>query len=79
MLGLTFVLYIPAAFGTDSELSRLQYCVDIEILEKEYILTEAQYMLSTLKSKFDFSGISNTNQRASLLELMEIYILINNL
>jgi len=70
---------IPAAFGTDSELSRLQFCVDIEILEKEYILTEAQYMLSTLKSVFDFSGISKTNRRTLLLEFMEINILINNL
>ena len=67
------------AFGTDSELSRLQFCVDIEILEKEYILTEAQYMLSTLKSIFDFSGISKTNRRTLLLEFMEINILINNL
>ena len=67
------------AFGTDSELSRLQFCVDIEILEKEYILTEAQYMLSTLKSVFDFSGISKTNRRTLLLEFMEINILINNL
>jgi len=70
---------IPAAFGTDSELSRLQFCVDIEILEKEYILTEAQYMLSTLKSIFDFSGISKTNHGTLLLEFMEINILINNL
>ena len=67
------------AFGTDSELSKLQFCVDIEILEKEYILTEAQYMLSTLKSIFDFSGISKTNRRTLLLEFMEINILINNL
>jgi len=67
------------AFGTDSELSKLQFCVDIEILEKEYILTEAQYMLSTLKSVFDFSGISKTNRRTLLLEFMEINILINNL
>jgi len=70
---------IPAAFGTDSELSRLQFCVDIEILEKEYILTEAQYMLSSRKSIFDFSGISKTNHRTLLLEFMEINILINNL
>uniref|UniRef100_A0A0A9D4Z3 NUP160 C-terminal TPR domain-containing protein n=1 Tax=Arundo donax TaxID=35708 RepID=A0A0A9D4Z3_ARUDO len=44
-----------SAFGTVSELSRLQFCVDIEILEKEYTLTEAQYMLSTVNSSFNFS------------------------
>ncbi|CAD6248222.1 unnamed protein product [Miscanthus lutarioriparius] len=57
-----------SAFGTDSELSRLQFCVDIEILEKEYILTEAQYMLSTLKSIFDFS------ESQSIESLMDILI-----
>uniref|UniRef100_N1QPW6 Nuclear pore complex protein NUP160 domain-containing protein n=1 Tax=Aegilops tauschii TaxID=37682 RepID=N1QPW6_AEGTA len=44
-----------SAFGTDSELSTLQFCVDIEILEKEYTLTEALYMLSTVNSKSKFS------------------------
>lgn len=57
-----------SAFGTNSELSRLQFCVDIEILEKEYILTEAQYMLSTLKSSFDFS------ESQSIESLMDILI-----
>ncbi|CAM0946979.1 unnamed protein product [Alopecurus aequalis] len=44
-----------SAFGTDSELSRLRFCVDIEILEKEYTLTEAVYMLSTVNSRSKFS------------------------
>lgn len=44
-----------SAFGTDSERSRLQFCVDIEILEKEYTLTEALYMLSTVNSRSNFS------------------------
>lgn len=44
-----------SAVGTDSELSTLQFCVDIEILEKEYTLTEALYMLSTVNSKSKFS------------------------
>ncbi|KAI4964275.1 hypothetical protein ZWY2020_006756 [Hordeum vulgare] len=43
------------AFGTDSEISTLQFCVDIEILEKEYTLTEALYMLSTVNPKSNFS------------------------
>jgi hypothetical protein len=73
------LLSISAAFGTNSELSRLQFCVDIEILEKEYILTEAQYMLSTLKSSFDFSGIPETTHRTLLLEFIEINTLISNL
>ncbi|KAJ1277864.1 hypothetical protein BS78_04G035900 [Paspalum vaginatum] len=57
-----------SAFGTDSELSRLQFCVDIEILEKEYILTEAQYMLITVKSRFNFS------ESQPIESLMEILI-----
>ncbi|XP_062224093.1 nuclear pore complex protein NUP160-like isoform X2 [Phragmites australis] len=58
----------PTAFGTDSELSRLRFCVDIEILEKEYILTEAQYMLSTVKSRINFS------ESQSIEALMDILI-----
>lgn len=57
ILLLTTCLLFTAAFGTDSELSRLKFCVDIEILEKEYTLTEALYMLSTVNSRFNFSGI----------------------
>ncbi|WVZ77924.1 hypothetical protein U9M48_025718 [Paspalum notatum var. saurae] len=57
-----------SAFGTNSELSRLQFCVDIEILEKEYLLTEAQYMLITVKSRFKFS------ESQSIDSLMEILI-----
>ncbi|KAL5211508.1 hypothetical protein ABZP36_022355 [Zizania latifolia] len=57
-----------SAFGTDSELSRLQFCVDIEILEKEYTLTEALYMLSTVNSRFNFSDSQ------SIETLMDILI-----
>ncbi|KAL6629816.1 hypothetical protein ACP70R_029581 [Stipagrostis hirtigluma subsp. patula] len=57
-----------SAFGTDSELCRLQFCVDMEILEKEYTLTEAQYMLSTVKSRSDFS------ESQSIEALMDILI-----
>lgn len=62
------------AFGTDSELSRLQFCVDIEILEKEYTLTKAQFMLSTVKSTFNFSGMSKTIQNL-LLEFLRGHVL----
>ncbi|XP_066329314.1 nuclear pore complex protein NUP160-like isoform X1 [Miscanthus floridulus] len=61
------------AFGTDSELSRLQFCVDIEILEKEYILTEAQYMLSTLKSIFDFSESQSIESLIDILINEKLY------
>ncbi|XP_015689514.1 nuclear pore complex protein NUP160 [Oryza brachyantha] len=57
-----------SAFGTDSELSRLKFCVDIGILEKEYTLTESLYMLSTINSRFNFSD----NQ--SIEALMDILI-----
>ncbi|XP_062218182.1 nuclear pore complex protein NUP160-like isoform X2 [Phragmites australis] len=57
-----------SAFGTDSELSRLQFCVDVEILEKEYTLTEAQYMLSTVKSTYKFS------ESQSVEALMDVLI-----
>jgi len=56
------------AFGTNSELSRLQFCVDIEILEKEYTLTKALYRLSTVKSTFNFS------ESQSIESLMDILI-----
>ncbi|KAK3155994.1 hypothetical protein QOZ80_2AG0101430 [Eleusine coracana subsp. coracana] len=56
------------SFSTDSELSRLQFCIDIEILEKEYTLTEALYMLSALNSRFKFS------ESQSLEALVDILI-----
>ena len=63
------------AFGTDSELSRLQFCVDIEILEKEYTLTKALYRLSTVKSTFNFSGMSKATRKTLLLTFIKISIL----
>ncbi|CAD6251915.1 unnamed protein product [Miscanthus lutarioriparius] len=62
-----------SAFGTDSELSRLQFCVDIEILEKEYILTEAQYMLSSRKSIFDFSESQSIESLIDILINEKLY------
>ncbi|EMS53650.1 hypothetical protein TRIUR3_25313 [Triticum urartu] len=56
-----------SAFGTDSELSTLQFCVDIEILEKEYTLTEALYMLSTVNSK---SKISESYSIEALTDIL---------
>jgi hypothetical protein len=63
VLDLRFNIYFlcTAAFGTDSELSRLQFCVDIEILEKEYTLTEALYMLSSVNSRSKSYGARPTN------------------
>ena len=63
------------AFGTDSELSRLQFCVDVEILEKEYTLTKALYRLSTVKSTFNFSGMSKATRKTLLLTFIKISIL----
>ena len=63
------------AFGTDSEHSRLQFCVDVEILEKEYTLTKALYRLSTVKSTFNFSGMSKTTRKTLLLTFIKISIL----
>ncbi|XP_047080549.1 nuclear pore complex protein NUP160 [Lolium rigidum] len=57
-----------SAFGTDSELSRLQFCVDIEILEKEYTLTEALYMLNTVNSR------SKSHESHSIEALTDILI-----
>nr|CAB3448830.1 unnamed protein product [Digitaria exilis]CAB3448854.1 unnamed protein product [Digitaria exilis] len=62
-----------SAFGTDSELSRLQFCVDIEILEKEYTLTKAQYMLSTVKSTFNFSESQSIESLLDILISEKLY------
>ncbi|CAL5060334.1 unnamed protein product [Urochloa decumbens] len=61
------------AFGTDSELSRLQFCVDIEILEKEYTLTKAQYMLGTVKSTFNFSDSQSIESLMDILINEKLY------
>ncbi|KAL6888651.1 hypothetical protein ACP4OV_009677 [Aristida adscensionis] len=65
-----------SAFGTDPELSRLQFCVDIEILEKEYALTEAQYMLSTVKSRFDVSENKSIEALVDILINENMYDLV---
>ncbi|KAG8069730.1 hypothetical protein GUJ93_ZPchr0006g40621 [Zizania palustris] len=62
-----------SAFGTDSELSRLQFCVDIEILEKEYTLTEALYMLSTVNSRFNFSDSQSIETLTDILINENLY------
>lgn len=62
-----------SAFGTDSELSRLQFCVDIEILEKEYILTEAQCVLITVKSRLDFSENQSIESLTDILISEKLY------
>uniref|UniRef100_A0A0E0JVF3 Uncharacterized protein n=1 Tax=Oryza punctata TaxID=4537 RepID=A0A0E0JVF3_ORYPU len=66
----------PPAFGTDSELSRLQFCVDIEILEKEYTLTEALYMLSTVNSRFNFSDNQSIEALTDVLINENMYDLV---
>ena len=48
----------------------MRFCVDIEILEKEYTLTEAVYMLSTVNSRSKFSGIRPTNHTKMLYFLI---------
>ncbi|TVU33474.1 hypothetical protein EJB05_25294, partial [Eragrostis curvula] len=62
-----------SAFSTDSEISRLQFCVDIEILEKEYTLTEALYMLSTLNPGFIFSESQSIEALVDILINENLY------
>ncbi|XP_020582574.1 nuclear pore complex protein NUP160 [Phalaenopsis equestris] len=57
------VLAEKSAFSDEFESERLQYNVDIKMLEKEYVLTSAQYLLSHVKDKINFSG----NQKLSHL------------
>uniref|UniRef100_A0A0D3F0K1 Uncharacterized protein n=1 Tax=Oryza barthii TaxID=65489 RepID=A0A0D3F0K1_9ORYZ len=66
----------PTAFGTDSELSRLKFCVDIEILEKEYTLTEALYMLSTVNSRFNFSDNQSIEALTDILINENMYDMV---
>uniref|UniRef100_A0A0D9VC52 Uncharacterized protein n=1 Tax=Leersia perrieri TaxID=77586 RepID=A0A0D9VC52_9ORYZ len=66
----------PTAFGTDSELSRLRFCVDIEILEKEYTLTQALYMLSTVNSRFNFSENQSIEALTDILINENMYDLV---
>ncbi|EAY84440.1 hypothetical protein OsI_05813 [Oryza sativa Indica Group] len=65
-----------SAFGTDSELSRLKFCVDIEILEKEYTLTEALYMLSTVNSRFNFSDNQSIEALTDILINENMYDMV---
>ncbi|KAL0919897.1 hypothetical protein M5K25_012023 [Dendrobium thyrsiflorum] len=57
------VLAEKSALSDDFQSERLQYIVDIKMLEKEYVLTSAHYLLSRDKDKFNFSG----NQKLSHL------------
>ncbi|XP_008801415.2 nuclear pore complex protein NUP160 [Phoenix dactylifera] len=51
----------------------LQYCVDIEMLEKEHVLTSAQYLLALVNDKFKFSGTQALGNLVDVLIQENIY------
>uniref|UniRef100_A0A0D9YM82 Uncharacterized protein n=1 Tax=Oryza glumipatula TaxID=40148 RepID=A0A0D9YM82_9ORYZ len=55
---------------------RLKFCVDIEILEKEYTLTEALYMLSTVNSRFNFSDNQSIEALTDILINENMYDMV---
>ncbi|XP_020089864.1 nuclear pore complex protein NUP160 isoform X3 [Ananas comosus] len=57
-----------ASLGIAPQSRGLQFCVDVEALEKEYVLTSAQYMLSLADDKFKISG------RQELENLVDVLI-----
>ncbi|XP_042378820.1 nuclear pore complex protein NUP160-like [Zingiber officinale] len=60
---------VLSKISSDSnEASGINCAVDIEMLEKEYILTKAQHILSLVSSKFKFSG------KQMLVNLVDILI-----
>ncbi|RRT62201.1 hypothetical protein B296_00013230, partial [Ensete ventricosum] len=46
----------PVASGLAPESSAINYSIDIDMLEKEYIITSAHHMLSLVNNKLKFSG-----------------------
>jgi nuclear pore complex protein Nup160 len=42
--------------GSDVQAQRLQFYIDVEKLEKEFVLTSAEYLLSLANVKWTFTG-----------------------
>jgi hypothetical protein len=45
-----------AVSGLDPKQQCLKHCVDLDELEKEYVITSAQYLLSLRDNTFKLSG-----------------------
>ncbi|XVE89260.1 hypothetical protein DITRI_Ditri19aG0188900 [Diplodiscus trichospermus] len=54
--------------GNDVQAQRLQFCIDIEKLEYEFVLTSAEYLLSLSNVKWTYSGIQKAP--SDLVELL---------
>lgn len=50
------VLFLTAAAGNDIQPQRLHSYIDIQKLEKEFVLTSAEYLLSMENVKWTFNG-----------------------
>ncbi|KAG0475193.1 hypothetical protein HPP92_014879 [Vanilla planifolia] len=59
--------FSPACVSVDLQSERLHFNIDLEMLEKEYVLTSAQYLLSHVKDKFRFSGNQKLSNLVSVL------------
>ncbi|XVF26426.1 hypothetical protein REPUB_Repub14bG0015700 [Reevesia pubescens] len=58
--------------GNDVQAQRLQFCIDIEKLEYEFVLTSAEYLLSLKNVKWTYSGIEKAP-----LDLVELLVQMN--
>ncbi|XP_022716344.1 nuclear pore complex protein NUP160 isoform X2 [Durio zibethinus] len=58
--------------GNDVQAQRLQFCIDIEKLEYEFVLTSAEYLLSLANVKWTYSGIEKAPS-----ELVELLVQTN--
>ncbi|URE35061.1 Nucleoporin Nup120/160 [Musa troglodytarum] len=61
------------AAGLAPESSAINYSIDIDMLEKEYIITSAHHMLSLVNNKMKFSGIQKLSNVVDVLIEENLY------